>query len=305
MRNVKYTDSINFRCLEHLRESSLDISLLHAGKEQCAPLHICSKTRTEYVIHFVLSGKGFYTVGDRTWSLSAGDMFVIYPGETITYGSDSLDPWYYAWVGFTGIRSDAILRNCGFTPKKLVLKAPPSTENVMDCIDSILDCKALTFADNLKRESLLLLLFSKLTEYHAKLRNESGDKSHDYGSSAYVELAIDHIKSNYQDGINVSDIAEHIGISRAYLNHAFQKELGLSIQKFLIDFRMHKAASLLVSTMDSIKEISQAVGYEDQLAFSKAFKKKFGVSPKLYRTHKLKTIHYDEKQLTDNEEDFS
>ena len=31
MRNVKYTDSVTFRCLEHLRETSLDISLIHAG----------------------------------------------------------------------------------------------------------------------------------------------------------------------------------------------------------------------------------------------------------------------------------
>ena len=78
----------------------------------------------------------------------------------------------------------------------------------------------------------------------------------------------------------------------------------MSIQKFLIDFRMHKAASLLVGTADTVKEISMAVGYEDQLTFSKAFKKKFGVSPKYYREHKSTAIHYSEKQLTDNEEDF-
>lgn len=305
MRNVKYTDSINFRCLEHLRESSLDISLVHAGKEQCGPLHICSGKRTEYVIHFILSGKGFYTSGGHTMSLSAGDMFVIYPGEESTYGSDSDDPWYYAWIGFTGIRSDAILRNCGFSQKNPVQKDFPFSEYVLECIDKILDCKALTFADDLRREAFLLMLFSQLTEYHSSLKSKNGGAGHDYGSNAYVELAIDHIKSNYQDGINVSDIAGHIGISRAYLNHAFQKELGISIQKFLIDFRMHKAANLLVSTTNSIKEISQAIGYEDQLAFSKAFKKKFGISPKLYRTHKLKTVSYAEKQLTDNAEDFS
>ena len=40
MRNVKYTDSVTFRCLEHLRETSLDISLIHAGREHCKPSHI-------------------------------------------------------------------------------------------------------------------------------------------------------------------------------------------------------------------------------------------------------------------------
>lgn len=85
-------------------------------------------------------------------------------------------------------------------------------------------------------------------------------------------------------GIGVSDIADSIGITRSHLNHVFQQELNISIQNFLIDFRMHKSANLLVSTTLSIKEISNQVGYHDQLVFSKAFKKKFGVSPKSYRT---------------------
>ena len=49
---------------------------------------------------------------------------------------------------------------------------------------------------------------------------------------------------------------------------------------------MHKAANFLVSTTMPIKEIADQVGYNDQLAFSKAFKNKFGMSPKNYRTYK-------------------
>ncbi len=304
MRNVKYTDSVTFRCLEHLRGTSLDLSLIHAGKEDCRPLHICSNTRDEYIIHFVLSGKGFYSCEENTYTLLAGQMFVIYPGEPVTYGSDSADPWSYAWIGFNGIRADAILKKCGFSHNARVLSAP-STEKILPYVDNILNCKAMTFADDLRREGWLLMLLSNLIETQSLIRSRRSDAIHDYGPQAYVELAVEHIKYNYQNGINVSDIAEHIGISRAYLNHAFQQELGVSIQKFLIDFRMHKAANLLVSTTAAIKQISQAVGYEDQLAFSKAFKKKFEMSPKNYRSFKQKSVHYSEKQLVDNIEDFS
>ena len=100
-------------------------------------------------------------------------------------------------------------------------------------------------------------------------------------------------------GIGISDIADNIGISRAYLNSAFQKELGMSAQTFLIDYKMHKAASLLVSTSLSVKEIANNVGYEDQLVFSKAFKKKFGMSPKNYKTHKEMMDKFNEKQVDD------
>lgn len=305
MRNVKYTDSVTFRCLEHLRETSLDISLIHAGKETCEPSHICSGARDEYILHFVLSGKGFYSLKNGTvHALSAGQMFLIRPGEPVAYGSDALEPWKYAWIGFSGIRADTILRQCGFTANTWILPSPVEPEIVMNCIDNILDCKSLTFVDDLRREAWMLMLFSGLIDNHEKLNHKHSSETGTYGSKAYVELAIEHIKYYYQDGINVSDIAGHLGISRAYLNSAFQKELGMSIQKFLIDYRMHKAANLLVSTPAAIKEISNAIGYEDQLNFSKAFKKKFGMSPKNYRMHKTSAIFYREKQLTDHKEDF-
>ena len=77
MPNVKYTDSATFRCLENLKEGSLDISLIHTGKEHCPPGHICSMPRDEFIIHFVLDGTGFYSAGGQTWSLTPGQMFVI------------------------------------------------------------------------------------------------------------------------------------------------------------------------------------------------------------------------------------
>ena len=57
------------------------------------------------------------------------------------------------------------------------------------------------------------------------------------------------------------------------LNSSFQKELGMSAQTFLIDYKMHKAASLLVSTSLSVKEIANNVGYEDQLVFQKLLRR--------------------------------
>ena len=59
MKNVKYTDSAQFRCLEHLRETCIDLYLICCGLEHCAPTHaIGHSIREEYILHFVLDGKG-------------------------------------------------------------------------------------------------------------------------------------------------------------------------------------------------------------------------------------------------------
>ncbi len=294
MSNVKYTDGATFRCLENLKEASLDISLIHTGREYCLPGHICSRSREEFIIHFVLKGTGFYSADGQTWSLSPGQMFLIYPDEPVTYGADETDPWTYAWIGFKGIRAGSLAAQCGFSRKNRVLPAP-SSELITEYIDHLLEHRQLSQANDLRRQAYLLLFFAELTDFHEKQSGQN-KKSHEYSTSVYVELAIEYITSMYQNGIGISDIASNIGISRAYLNSAFQKELNMSAQSFLIDYRMHKAASLLLGTDMSVKEIARCIGYTDQLVFSKAFKKKFGVSPKNYKTHQEMLEHFHEKQ---------
>lgn len=295
MRNIKYTDSARFKCLEHLRETSFDLYLVHAGKEHCMPSHIWLGCKEEYVIHFVISGKGTFSVDGKTWELHEGQMFLIYPEEPVTYAADENDPWFYAWIGFNGIRVDSMLKNSGFSKNSLVMTYN-SPKKMLSIIDQILETRQLSAANEWRRTAYMLTLFADLMDNYTALAQKKTNK-YDYSSNIYVEHAIEYVKYMYSKGINVSDIANDIGISRTYLNHIFQKELGISVQKFLIDYRLHKAANLLMSTDESINEISKTVGHEDALAFSKAFKRKFEMSPKNYREHKEKMDKFTEKQI--------
>ncbi|MCI8888987.1 MAG: AraC family transcriptional regulator [Hungatella sp.] len=304
MRNIKYTDSAQFQCLEHLREAFMDLYLVHCGIEHCRPSHSLGPAfRDEYIIHFVLDGKGSYSVGGITYFLSSNQMFLIYPGEEVRYSADPDEPWTYAWIGFNGIRSESTLKSCGFSRQCYVLPFKKQ-ETLLEYISSILNSAQLSFSNDLKRNASLLLIFSFLVENYNHISGQaskSGETRYDYGSNVYVEQAIDYIKWNHNRGINVTDIADYIGISRTYLNHVFQKELGISSQKFLMDYRLHKAANLLISSDLPVTEVSAEVGYDDSLAFSKAFKKKFGLSPKNYRSHKEIMDRYSEKQPSTNE----
>lgn len=296
MQNIKYTDSASFRCLEHLRETSLDLYLVHCGKEQCTPAHLCNDIRTEYIIHFVISGKGtFSTRGGDSQELTAGQMFLITPGEPNTYRSDDEDPWYYAWVGFNGIRVETILHNCGFSPRRPVRNFSDS-KFILKYVDRILDARRLTLSNDMKRKSYLMMLLADLIDDSSMYNSPKAPPHYDYATNVYLESAIDFIKRGYQQGIKVADVTDYVGISRTYLNQVFQKELGLPVQTFLIDYRLHKAANMLLSTPLSVSQVSDNVGYSDALAFSKAFKKKFGVSPKNYRTHIDTMDKFSEKQ---------
>lgn len=73
------------------------------------------------------------------------------------------------------------------------------------------------------------------------------------------------------------------GISHNYFRKIFHNSVGKSPQEFLINYRMVKATELLKLTSLSIEDISSAVGYENQLHFSSAFKTIYDVSPHNWR----------------------
>ena len=280
-KSARYTDTVQLKSIEDLNESSLELSLVHCGKEKCTPLHFVQGERDEIIIHFVFSGKGTFSVGNRICQLTAGQMFILYPGITTTYISDSEDPWRYGWIAFKGIHTDNILLHCGFSRDNPVVNYD-DIQLVSDFIDRILKARKLSFGNDLRRNGLLLELLGCLCEMHAsKTTQNSG---HDYSSNIYVKHAIEFISKYYSQSINVTSISEYVGITRAHLNNCFQKELGTTVQSYLIDYRLHQASQLLTSTTDSITEIASQVGYPDPLAFSKAFKKKYQKSPKFYRT---------------------
>lgn len=102
-------------------------------------------------------------------------------------------------------------------------------------------------------------------------------------SDYYIKEAINFIEQNFQNDISIEDVAAVCGINRSYLGRIFRTSTGRSPQEFLIHYRMTKAAELLKLTTLSIGDIGSAVGYENALHFSRAFKNVYGVSPRAWR----------------------
>ena len=94
---------------------------------------------------------------------------------------------------------------------------------------------------------------------------------------------------DYNTKISIDDYAESLHISTNWFIHNFKQYAGMSPAQYILSLRMVNAQSLLERTTYNIKEISEIVGYENPLYFSRVFKKEIGKSPAQYRKEMIPT----------------
>lgn len=103
--------------------------------------------------------------------------------------------------------------------------------------------------------------------------------------SGLIRSIRQYIRNHYED-FSVAQMSEELSMNGEYLSRVFKKETGTSVNGYLLEVRMEKAAQLLRENCSlKVYEVCEMVGYHDQIYFSKQFKRYFGVLPKLYQQH--------------------
>lgn len=258
-----------------------DFYLCFCGYSECGPLHSFGPAvRPNYILHYITKGKGVYQVGGERYELQSGQGFLIEPEVRTFYQADAEDPWTYLWIGFNGGRAGEYLKEIGLDGSRLTFRCTEGGK-LEEMIRIQLENSTYSLENDFLSESFLCSFFAVLA-HSMELNAPAGQKS----ENMYVRKALEYIQNNYSYGIKVSDAAAYVGISRSYLYTLFLKTLGLSPQEYLISYRITRASQLLVITDLPVEGIAQSCGYEDPLVFSKAFKKRMGMSPARYRRSK-------------------
>jgi AraC-like DNA-binding protein len=81
----------------------------------------------------------------------------------------------------------------------------------------------------------------------------------------------------------VADLAAASNVSRSLLDERFRQVLGRSPIRYLTDWRLHVAKELLATTDLGVFAVARRVGYDSEEAFSRAFKRSYGLAPTHWR----------------------
>lgn len=104
-----------------------------------------------------------------------------------------------------------------------------------------------------------------------------------------VKLAMEYIQKHYTENIVLDDIAMAANISKSECCRSFKRILKLTPFEYLLEFRVSKAAELLLKSTEPVSNIALDVGFNGISYFGKVFKKYRNSSPSKYR-NKYKII---------------
>ena len=107
------------------------------------------------------------------------------------------------------------------------------------------------------------------------------------GGAASIDDPIVRAALRAADGTDalpsVTELAKRVGVSRASLVRRFRASVGESPGRYLKGVRLRRAAHRLLTTSDGLAAIAVDIGYASEFAFSRAFKRRYGVAPGIYR----------------------
>lgn len=252
------------------------------------PLH----WHDEMEIIYVKKGSGRVTVDFTPYRVSAGSLVFICPGQLHSIEQYEDERMEYENIIF---RLDMLISqnpdicNTDFlTPlleRRIDLEThltkdfPFYTEIVrfLDEADEI--CMTSPPGYQLFIKSALYGMFFSLFSHFAQKRSSHKD----YASFEKIKFIIKYVEHHYGEKIAISDIARESGFSESHFMKYFKHTMGLSFTQYLNDYRLTMASRLLLTSDSSVLSIAEEVGIENPSYFNRIFKRRFGVTPSVYR----------------------
>ena len=125
-----------------------------------------------------------------------------------------------------------------------------------------------------------------------------------------IQRGIDYIEANLDETIDLSAVSKVAGISHWHFQRIFKALTGETLKTYVRSRRLANSLEQLLATDTRILEIAMRAGFESQEAFTRAFKKAFGMTPNEYRrlgdkSLFLRKVQFDEDYLRHINENVS
>lgn len=235
----------------------------------------------DHILLYCVDGQGFVEEhGERT-ILEANSFYILSKNTAHRYGSAPKKPWSIYWIHFNGKHADMLYHRYVLNRDKFGNILPyDKGRDVM--FNYLLQCMQKDLDDE-----LLELLYIHLLRYLTSFTHLTGAVEEDKGDViAKIRL---FMQDNVNENFELKDLADMANYSVTRFSQLFRNRTGYAPIQYFLQLKIQYACQYLSFTHMNIREISQTLGFNDPLYFSRIFKKLTGRSPLDYRKHNYNT----------------
>lgn len=238
------------------------------------------------VLIYVIDGCIYVTEGDTDYEVNAGELLILKNGVH-HFGKKKIQKGT-KWI-FLHFRISADCNASPFYPDASPLGAYDATAESILTLPKFLDNVSARFEKELKT----FIEYAQSDDAYKKwfinqrlflLLSSLAVSTQGFSNNLTLSDRICHyLSDNIGVPFNSENIEKRFYLSYKYMAHLFKKEKGVTMQQYHNSVRMDEACRLLCSTLMSIGEIADKLGFSDVLYFSRCFRNYTGKSPSAYR----------------------
>ena len=227
------------------------------------------------------SGEGTVITNGVSTNISEGDIYLSYPGDFHEIIPSKTNPLQYDFFAFN--TKNAMLKK----ELKRIMNTYSYNQRVFkDTLinSAVSNAIAEMSSKNKYHHDILSLMFEQII-FHL-VRNFDADSSsssnHRISTDELCFQIMHYIDTHIYSINNLSDLSDKFSYNYSYLSDLFKNHTGNTITNYYQTRRLEAAKLLIKEGNLKIINIAEMLNYSSLYAFSKAFKKKYGVSPKQY-----------------------
>ena len=262
-----------FNDRERGADEPLPLRVDFAINEHCFEKYFRRRENSEvFSVEMVIAGSMYFVQDEKEYLVRPGEIFLVHrerDNEFMT-GPDKFCKRLVCSI--SGNALNPVLHSCGLLTQNIIkLKEPARMEALLR------DCLA-----ELKEKSSNFRFRASLLAYEILL--ECGSEKQRNQCPELIVRAQELMEHHLSQRLSLEKLAALLGTSPTTLHREFQTHLQSSPILYFIDLKMSTARSMLLNTNMQIQEIAFRLGYDNPLYFSAEFKKRFGVSPRQFRS---------------------
>ena len=236
-----------------------------------------------YEVYYLISGQVEYWVDGRIIRMEPGDLLLINPMELHRplASQGTMYERFVLWINREFLEGlEGRLNSCFDTslPSHTHLLRPGQSERaaLMSRLGEIVqEAYSRDFGSQVSAYGQFLQFMVQLNRL--ALRTQPKEESEQL--SELVRNVLHYISQNLSEELSLEHIAGQFYISKYHLSHAFSREVGVSVYRYIMLRRLLMARQLL-SAGESAKQVCRNCGFSDYTSFYRAFKSEYGISPR-------------------------